>query len=80
MKTLHLTNAWHETSGGIATLYRALLQAAERRGQEIRLIVPGGEDRVERVGKHAVIYHLKAQRAPFNSNYRMLWPTSYLYP
>jgi len=27
-----------------------------------------------------VIYHLKAQRAPFNSSYRMLWPTSYLYP
>jgi alpha-1,6-mannosyltransferase len=80
MKTLHLTNAWHETSGGIATLYRALLQAAERRGQEIRLIVPGVEDRVERVGEHAVIYHLKAQRAPFNSNYRILWPTSYLYP
>jgi alpha-1,6-mannosyltransferase len=80
MKTLHLTNAWHETSGGIATLYRALMQAAERRGQEIRLIVPGEEDRVERAGEHAVIYHLKAQRAPFNSNYRILWPTSYLYP
>jgi len=78
MKTLHLTNAWHETSGGIATIYRALLQAAERRGQEIRLIVPSAEDRVERVGAHAIIYHLKAQRAPLNSGYRVLWPTAYL--
>jgi alpha-1,6-mannosyltransferase len=80
MKTLHLTNAWHEKSGGIATLYRALLQAAERRGQQIRLIVPGEKDRVEKVGECAVIYHLKAGRAPFNANYRMLLPSSYLYP
>jgi alpha-1,6-mannosyltransferase len=80
MKTLHLTNAWHETSGGIATQYRALLQAAERRGQPIRLIVPSAEDRVETVGSWAVIYHVKARRAPFNSNYRMLLPSSYLYP
>lgn len=80
MKTLHLTNAWHETSGGIATMYRALLQAAERRGQEIRLIVPSAQDRVERIGTHGVIYHLKARPAPFNSSYRMLGPTSYLYP
>ena len=80
MKTLHPTTLGTETSGGIATIYRALLQAAERRGQEIRLIVPAVEDRVERIGQHAVIYHLKAQRAPFNSSYRTLWPTSYLYP
>jgi alpha-1,6-mannosyltransferase len=80
MKTLHLTNAWHETSGGIATLYRALLQAAERRGQQIRLIVPGEQDRVEKVGTCGVIYHLQARRAPFNASYRMLLPTSYLYP
>jgi alpha-1,6-mannosyltransferase len=80
MKTLHLTNAWHETSGGIATFYRALMQAAERRGQPMRLIVPAERERIERVGTQGVIYHLKAQRAPLNSNYRMLLPTSYLYP
>jgi len=80
MKTLHLTNAWHEKSGGIATFYRALIQAAERRRQQIRLIVPGEQDRTERIGEYAVIYHLKARRAPFNSSYRMLLPASYLYP
>lgn len=80
MKTLHLTNAWHESSGGIATFYRALMQAAERRGQPMRLIVPAEQDRVERIGSQVVIYYLKARRAPFNSNYRMLLPTSYLYP
>lgn len=80
MKTLHLTNAWHETSGGIATFYRALMQAAERRQQPIRLIVPAAEDRIERVGDWGMIYHLKARKAPFNSNYRMLSPSSYFYP
>lgn len=80
MKTLHLTNSWSQTSGGIATHYRALMHAAERRGQQIRLIVPAVEDRVERIGNCGVIYHLKARRAPLNSNYRMLLPSSYLYP
>ncbi len=80
MKTLHLTNSWHETSGGIATIYRAMMRAAERRGQPMRLIVPAEEDRTEAVGMHGVIYHLKARKAPFNSNYRMLLPSSYLYP
>ena len=45
MKTLHLTNAWKETSGGNATLYRALPRESERRGQPIRLIVPSDKDR-----------------------------------
>ena len=28
LKTLHLTNAWHATSGGIATFYKELVAAA----------------------------------------------------
>ncbi len=73
MKTLHLTNSWHATSGGIATFYRALLDAANERQQLIRLVVPAAETKVEEVGRFGRIYHLKAPRAPFNRNYRVLY-------
>jgi len=50
MKTIHLTNAWHASSGGIATHYRSLLNEAERTGQQLAMVVPGAEDGVERKG------------------------------
>ena len=33
MKTLHLTNCWHPSSGGIRTFYKALFEAANREGK-----------------------------------------------
>jgi alpha-1,6-mannosyltransferase len=78
MRTLHLTNFWHETSGGIATFYRALMGEANRREQVIRLVVPGETDRVEECGKFARIYHLRAPRSPLNSRYRTIYPTQFL--
>ena len=80
MKTLHLTNSWHETSGGIATFYRALIGEANRKGHEIRLIVPAEADRVEQVGEFGRIYHLRAPKARFNSNYRVIYPSQYVSP
>lgn len=80
MKTLHLTNAWHETSGGIATFYRALIAEANRRRQEIRLIVPAAQDRMEQVGDFGKIYHLAAPKSLLNSNYRTIYPASFLLP
>lgn len=79
-KTLHLTNSWHPTSGGVATFYRALMKAADGCGHEMRLVVPGENDRVETVGRFAKIYHLKAPRAPFNSQYRVIYPEQFLAP
>jgi len=78
LKTLHLTNAWHETSGGIATFYRALIDAANRTGHQIRLVVPGETTRLEAVGECAKIYYVKAPRARFNAAYRMIYPSQYL--
>ncbi len=78
LRTLHLTNSWHETSGGIATFYRALIKAANKRGHSIRLVVPGERDRIEEVGEFARIYHLKSSRAPLNSQYRMIFPGQFL--
>ncbi len=79
-KSFHLTNAWHEDSGGIRTFYRALLQAANRRQQWLRLVVPSAETRPEDVGKFGRIYHVKARRAPLNPRYRLLDPVTYLMP
>ena len=64
VKTLHLTNAFNDQSGGIATFYRALMDAANRQGREIRLVVPAEADRVEPVGVFGKIYHVRAPRAP----------------
>jgi alpha-1,6-mannosyltransferase len=77
-KTLHLTNSWHETSGGVATFYRALIKTASQRGHSIRLLVPGESDHVEKVGDFARIYHVKCRRAPLNPRYRMIYPTQFL--
>jgi glycosyltransferase involved in cell wall biosynthesis len=78
LKTLHLTNAWHETSGGIATFYRALIDEANRRKCEIRLVVPGKDDRIEEVGNFGRIYHVASRAALFNSKYRMIYPPQFL--
>jgi alpha-1,6-mannosyltransferase len=78
MKTLHLTNYWHGTSGGIARFYTALLDAANRHEQEMRLVVPSEETRIEEVGNFGRIYHTAAPHAPLNSRYRVLYPTQFL--
>ena len=78
IKTLHLTNSWHETSGGIATFYRALIEAANQRQQNIRLVVPGDHDRMEELGAFGKIYHLRAPHALFNSGYRTIYPGQFL--
>jgi len=79
LRTMHLTNSWHETSGGIATLYRALMKAANRRGHELRLVVPGENDRVENAGEFCKIYYVKAPRARFNAQYRTIYPSQYMW-
>ena len=80
MKTLHLTNSWHETSGGIAAFYRALMAEANRSGHEIRLVVPAETDRVEQLGEFGRIYHLRSPKAFLNSDYRMIYPSQFLSP
>lgn len=74
MKTLHLTNAYHATSGGISTFYRALFAYANRQGRPMRLIVPAAESFTERIGEHGIIYHVQARNSPVaDTRYRLLW-------
>lgn len=80
IKTLHFTNAWHEKSGGISTFYRALLSAANREHRQVRLVVPGREERREEVGDWGLIYYIRAAMAPLNSDYRVILPHRYLLP
>jgi len=78
LKTLHLTNAWAETSGGIATFYRALIAEANRRGHEIRLIVPADEDNMQQVGDFGRIYRVRAPKSALNPDYRTIYPSQFL--
>jgi alpha-1,6-mannosyltransferase len=81
LKTLHITNAYHPTSGGIRTFYDALLRAADDCQRHVRLIVPGPRDAVEQIGRFARIYSVAARHAPvFDRRYRLLLPAAYLVP
>lgn len=79
--TLHLTNAWHPTSGGIRTFYRALLDRAVGEGRRMAIVVPSDRTCYERVGATGGIYYLRAPRSPvFDTRYRLLLPHRYLRP
>jgi alpha-1,6-mannosyltransferase len=77
VKSLHLTNSWHANSGGIATFYRSLMQAAERRGHSMVLVIPGEKDEVEDVGACGRLYRVSSPPAPVNRDYRLIRPFSY---
>jgi glycosyltransferase involved in cell wall biosynthesis len=77
--TVHLTNAYHPTSGGIRTFYDALLAGASREHRRVVLIVPGAESAVVDVGRFARIHYIEAPRAPaFDRRYRTLLPYHYV--
>jgi len=80
-KTLHLTNSYHQHSGGIRTMYHALLEQANREHRLMRLVVPAEHDREERVGHFGLIYHVRAPRAPVaDRRYRVLLPHRFCWP
>lgn len=78
MTSVHLTNAYHPTSGGIRTFYTALLEEANRTGRRMALIVPGPSTDVEAVGRFGRIYRIAARLAPaFDRRYRIILPYQY---
>lgn len=81
MKTVHITNYYHETSGGISTFYNQMLDYAEQHQREMVLIVPGGKAEVKEIGKYARIYFVPAMRSPaFDRRYRLMMPWKFLLP
>jgi alpha-1,6-mannosyltransferase len=80
LKTLHLTNAWHATSGGIKSFYLELIKRANQCGHPIRIVVPGAESKVEQAGPFGKIYYVQSGEAPLNDQYRMIYPPKFLKP
>jgi alpha-1,6-mannosyltransferase len=79
--TVHFTNAYHSSSGGIRTFYHALLAAAPQHGRHVRLVVPGDRSAVEDVNPFARIYIVCARPSPvIDRRYRLILPHRYLWP
>jgi alpha-1,6-mannosyltransferase len=77
--TLHITNYWHEHSGGIATFYRNLMLAANVRQHRMVLVVPGERDELVEEGA-CRIYKIAAPPSPFNPAYRTIYPQEFIFP
>ena len=80
LKTLHLTNYWHPSAGGVSTFYRALMETAAQRGRAMCMVVPSDETRVEDVNPFVRVYHIEAPRAPLNASYRLVLPHRFVFP
>lgn len=79
LKSVHITNYYHKSSGGIRTVYDRLLEAANRHEREVRLIVPGEFDEQLEVGEFGRIYYVKANKSPmFDTQYRLIKPWQYI--
>ncbi|MBC7927001.1 MAG: glycosyltransferase, partial [Bryobacteraceae bacterium] len=75
LKTLHITNCYHATSGGVSTYYRALMRHANEYGRPMRLIVPGDSEQVQQFGDHCLIYSVPAKNTKVGDpRYRLMWP------
>lgn len=74
-----MTNAFHASSGGIATSLRALLAEANKSERLMRLVVPSDRDGIEEVGQYGRIYYVAAPRSIlFDRRYRTILPHRYL--
>lgn len=79
IRSVHITNYYHESSGGVKSNYDRLLKAANRHERYVSLIVPGEEDRLEKVGDFGKIYYVAAKPAPFfDRRYRLMMPWHFL--
>lgn len=79
IKSVHITNYYHKSSGGISTSFNNLMAAAERHRRFVRLIVPGETETVEDVNEFAKIYYVPARQSPiFDKRYRVMMPWDYM--
>ncbi|MEK7724392.1 MAG: glycosyltransferase family 4 protein [Acidobacteriota bacterium] len=79
MKTAHITNYYHKTSGGIRTFYLQMMEYAGRHQRNMFLIVPGEKDEVEIVNDYAKIYYVSAMKSPlFDTRYRIIMPWQFM--
>lgn len=75
MRSVHCTNAWHPSSGGVRSFYSLLLARAEARRQHMALVIPGEHDDVEHRGTFSRIYTIASPAVPiFDRRYRVVVP------
>jgi glycosyltransferase involved in cell wall biosynthesis len=80
LKTVHLTNYYHENSGGVSTSLNNLLAAAEKYKRRACLIVPGEKLEVKKINQYGKIYYVPAKRSPiFDKRYRLIMPWQYIF-
>jgi glycosyltransferase involved in cell wall biosynthesis len=80
IRSVHITNYYHEHSGGVKANYDKLLRAADRHRRYISLIVPGESTRAENIGEYGKIYFVAARPASFlDRRYRVIMPGQYLF-
>ena len=78
-RTVHITNYYHKTSGGISTAYNHLLEASNRRKQFVTLIVPGEVEEKFSIGEYGKIYFVESGHFPlFDRRYRVILPQMYM--
>lgn len=78
-RSVHITNYYHKSSGGISTSYNNLMNAAAAAKREVRLIVPGEAEAVEDYNDYAKIYYIPAKYSPvFDKRYRIIMPWQYM--
>jgi alpha-1,6-mannosyltransferase len=78
-RSVHITNAWHGSSGGIRTFYQAMLAGAERHRRHMALVVPGERTTCDRLSAFTRVYSIRAPHSPvFDSRYRVLLPHRYV--
>jgi hypothetical protein len=79
MTTLHITNAYHLTSGGIRNFYDALLEAGNRENRRVVLIVPGRTTETVDISPHGRIHFVRAPRvATADERRRLILPYRFL--
>jgi glycosyltransferase involved in cell wall biosynthesis len=79
IKTVHLTNYFHKSSGGIRTFYLLQLDYAERHQRPMTLIVPGEIEETEVLGEYTKIRYVPAKNSPlFDKRYRVIMPWQFM--
>lgn len=79
-KVVHITNYYHDASGGVRTNYDSLLREAEKSRRRHVLIVPGEKSEKIKTGEFTSLYKIAARPSPiFDKRYRLMLPNQYLF-
>jgi glycosyltransferase involved in cell wall biosynthesis len=78
MTTLHITNAYYPDAGGLRSFYDALLEAGNREGRRVVVVLPGRQTETSDVGDYGRIHFIRAPRPLLNRPGRVLLPHRFL--